>query len=391
MPLWRQSLKIFCGVVSAAMLTSGAALAAIDTPASHAVIYDYDSGEVLYCKNCDERMPPSSMSKLMTVELLFQRLKDGRLKLTDTFHVTENAWRQGLQSNESRMFLDLNSDVPIDDLLKGIIVQSGGDACVVVAESIGGSESGFADLENKRAKEIGLTQSHFANSSGMPDPEQYMSAHDLARLAAHLVHDYPQYYPYFAIRDFTWNKDAKGKPITQANRNRLLGSDGVDGLKTGHTDAGGYGMVSSAMRQGRRIITVVNGLTSDNERTSESRRLLDIGFRDFKHYTLLDAGAVVGEAAVFGSSEKTVPLQVKEAVAMTMSPDSRTDMKATIKYTGPVKAPIVAGQQIGTLTITVPGTPDKTVPVYATKAVSSSGIFAKMIAGMKALISGKPD
>ena len=367
----------------AAVLMAGTAQAQPQTTATHALLVDYDTGEALFCKNCDQPMPPSSMSKLMTVELLFQRLKDGRLKPTDTFHVSENAWRQGQKSNESKMWVAVNSDVSIDDLLKGIIVQSGGDACLVVAEALGGSEAAFADMMNERGKELGLTNSHFVNSSGLPDPNHYMSAEDLAKLAAHLIRDYPEYYAYFALPEFTWSN------IRQPNRNTLIGlNTGVDGLKTGHTLAAGYGITASSVRDGRRLVLVVNGLKSERERVEEGRRLLDIGYREFKSYELLAAGAAVGEADLFGGAKEKVALTVKDPVRILMPVSGRRDMKVTLNYSGPIKAPVAAGQEIGTLKVSVPGKPDKIVPVVAAEAVSSSGFFDNMMRGLVSLIFG---
>ena len=369
----------------AALLMSGTAHAQPQTTATHALLMDYDSGEALFCKNCDQQMPPSSMSKLMTVELVFQRLKDGRLKLTDTFHVSENAWRQGQKTNESKMWVAVNSDVSVDDLLKGIIVQSGGDACLVVAEALAGSEAAFAELMTARAKELGLTNSHFVNSSGLPDPGQYMSAEDLGKLAAHVIRDYADYYHYFAIPEFTWSN------IRQPNRNTLMGpSTGVDGLKTGHTDAAGYGITASAVRDGRRLVLVVNGLKSERERVAEGRRLIDLGYREFKSYQLLAAGDAVGEADLFGGAKQKVALTVAEPVRMLMPIAGRRDMKVTLSYNGPIKAPVAAGQQIGSLKVSVPGKPEKIVPVVAAEEVQASGFFNNMMRGLVALIFG-PD
>ncbi|HXJ01269.1 MAG TPA: D-alanyl-D-alanine carboxypeptidase family protein [Micropepsaceae bacterium] len=368
---------------SAAALLPQVAGAEILTSAKQAVIVDYDSGETLFCKSCDEPMPPSSMSKLMTVELVFQRLKDGRLKPEDTFHVSETAWRQGQKDNESKMWVAINSDVSIDDLLKGIIVQSGGDACVVVAEALGSSEAGFADMLNARAKEIGLTHSHFANSSGLPDPGQYMSASDIAKLSAHIVRDYPDYYKYFAIPDFTWSK------IRQPNRNTLVDENiGVDGLKTGHTEAGGYGIVASSLRNGRRLILVINGLKSEHERINEARRLLDIGYREFKDFKLADKGTVLGDAQIWGGAKNVVGVTVKEPLVVMLPVDARRDLKVTLRYDGPVHAPIEAGQQIGTLTVSVPGKPDKVVPAVAAQAMPSNSFLDKMMIGLQTLIFG---
>jgi D-alanyl-D-alanine carboxypeptidase (penicillin-binding protein 5/6) len=364
---------------------AGTAHAQPQTTATHALLMDYDTGEALFCKNCDQQMPPSSMSKLMTVELVFQRLKDGRLKLTDTFHVSENAWRQGQKSNESKMWVAVNSDVSVDDLLKGIIVQSGGDACLVVAEALAGSEAAFAELMTARAKELGLSNSHFVNSSGLPDPGQYMSAEDLGKLAAHVIRDYADYYHYFSIPEFTWSN------IRQPNRNTLMGpSTGIDGLKTGHTDAAGYGITASAVRDGRRLVLVVNGLKSERERVAEGRRLIDLGYREFKSYQLLAAGDAVGEADLFGGAKPKVALTVAEPVRMLMPIAGRRDMKVTLSYNGPIKAPVAAGQQIGSLKVSVPGKPEKIVPLVAGEEVRASGFFNNMMRGLVALIFG-PD
>jgi D-alanyl-D-alanine carboxypeptidase (penicillin-binding protein 5/6) len=369
--------------VCCAILQPLPAAAQIETTAEQAILVDYDSGEVLYCKNCQAPMPPSSMSKLMTVEMVFQRLKDGRLKPEDTFHVSETAWRQGLKENESKMWVAVNSDVSVDNLLKGIIVQSGGDACVVVAEALGGTEASFAEMENERAKELGLTQSHFTNSSGLPHPDHYMSAEDLARLSIHLIKEYPEYYSYFAIKDFTWSK------ITQPNRNTLINDAlGVDGLKTGHTIAGGYGLTASAVRNGRRIVLVVNGLKRERDRAAEARRLIDIGYREFRPYDLLASGASVGEAKVAGGAKRSIALQVKDPLRVLMSPDARRRMKVTLRYDGPVKAPVMAGQDIGSLTVSVPGRPDRVVPVTAAEDVPASGFFDNMMLGFQALVFG---
>lgn len=382
--LSRHSRPILLSLAAAMALgTAPLAQAEIMTSAEHALLVDYDSGEVLFCKACTDPMPPSSMSKLMTVELLFQRLKDGRLKPTDTFHVSETAWRQGQKSNESKMWVSLNSDVSIDDLLKGIIVQSGGDACVVVAEALGGSEAGFADMLNARAKELGLAHSHFVNSSGLPDPNHYMSSEDLAKLAAHVIRAYPEYYHYFTIKDFTWNN------IRQPNRNTLVDENiGVDGLKTGHTEIGGYGITASALRNDRRLILVINGLKSERERINEARRLLDIGYREFKAYQIADKGRIVGDAEIWGGAKNAVGVTVKEPLRVMMPIESRREMKVTLRYDAPLRAPIGAGQEIGTLTVSVPGKPDKIVPAVAAEAVPSNGFLDKMMMGLQVLVFG---
>jgi D-alanyl-D-alanine carboxypeptidase (penicillin-binding protein 5/6) len=236
---------------------------------------------------------------------------------------------------------------------------------------------------NARAKEIGLAHSHFVNSSGLPDPGQFMSAEDIAKLSAHIVRDYPEYYKYFAIKDFTWSK------IRQPNRNTLVDETiGVDGLKTGHTDAGGYGIVASSLRNGRRLILVINGLKSEHERINEARRLLDIGYREFKDYKLADKGMVLGQVQTWGGAKNIVGVTVKDPLVVMLPVDSRRDMKVTLRYDGPVHAPITAGQEIGTLTVTVPGKPDKVVPAVAAEAMPSNSFLDKMMIGLQTLIFG---
>ena len=363
-------------------LAATAASAQVDSVAKQAILMDYDSGEILLCKACEERVPPSSMSKMMTVEPVFQRLKDGRLKLDDTFRVSEYAWREQFRHPGSSLtWLSVNSDVTVDTVLKGIIVQSGGDACVVVAETLAGSEERFAEMSNRRAKELGLTNSNFVNSTGMPDPEHYMSVHDIAKLSAHLIRAYPEYYHYFAIPEFTWNN------IRQANRNRLLEMNmGADGLKTGHTSTGGYGLAASAVREGRRLIAVVNGMDSERARNAEAARLLNIGFREFRPVEIVAANEVVSEAQVWGGAKPTVPLTVKEPFRVIMSPDARKDMKVTVRYDGPVAAPIAAGQQVGTITVALPGKPPRSAPLVAAEEVPSTGIFGRMWLGVRSLV-----
>jgi D-alanyl-D-alanine carboxypeptidase (penicillin-binding protein 5/6) len=340
------------------------------------------------------------MSKLMTLELLFQRLKDGRVKLTDTFAVSEAAWRTG----GSKGFVRVGDRLTVDDLIQRIIVASANDACVVVAESLGGTVDGFADLMNKRAKELGLKNSHFVNPDGLPDPPgQMMSAFDLANLARHLINDYPQYYHYFSERRYTTTD--QGKPITQPNRNTVLDKfPGADGLKTGHTDAAGYGVTVSAVKDGHRLILVLNGLRypdlakaspmqqdwfAEMRRGDEAARVLGMAFREFRSYRLFKAGEIAGMAKVWGGAKKTVPVTAGKAVAVTLQVDSRPKMVVTLHYTGPLEAPIAQGQPVGTLRVTAPDFPGMTVPVYAAQDVPRAGIFGRMMAGLHALIWGR--
>lgn len=371
------------------------AMALVDTNAEHAILMDGDTGQVLWEKDADTPMPPASMSKLMTLELLFQRLKDGRVKLTDSFPVSENAWRTG----GSKMFVSVGSQIPVEDLIRGIIIQSGNDACVVVAEALGGTEDGFVQMMNQRAKQLGLKGSHFVNPNGLPDPPgQLMSVHDLAILAQHIIKTYPNYYKYFGERDFTWNN------IKQPNRNTVLEKfPGADGLKTGYTDASGFGVVASAVKNGQRLIVVLGGLRypdldkfapvkkdwiAEQRRGDEAARVLGMAFREFRQYKLFKPGQTVGSAQVWQGASDTVPLTVGQPLAVTMQVDSRNRMKVTLHYDGPVQAPIAKGQQVGTLKITAPDFPGMEVPVYAAQDVHGAGLFARVMDGLHALVVG---
>ena len=357
------------------------AQAEIATTANHALLMDAESGEVLWQKDAFTPMPPASMSKLMTIELLFQRLKDGRIKLTDTFPVSERAWRE---RSGSECFVNIGDRMSVQSLIQCIIIVSGNDSCIVVAEALGGTVEGFVAMMNARAKELGLKQSHFVNPDGLPDPPgQMMSAFDLATLARHIIRTYPDLYHFFGEKDFVWSN------IHQPNRNPLLfNTSGADGLKTGHIDASGYGLVGSAVRNGQRVILVANGLTSEKERADEGARLIEIGFREFRRYNLFKPGDAVVEADVFGGSDKTVPLTVTAPVAVTLQVDSRPGMKVAVHYNGPLRAPVTQGQQVGTLSVSAPDFPGMTVPLYAAHDVSQVGIFGRMMLGLRSLFGG---
>lgn len=360
----------------------------LQTNAPYALLMDFETGNVLYSKNGDQKMAPASMAKLMTVAILFEKIKHGDLKLDDTFTVSERAWRLSVagKNESSKMFVSIGSKIRVDDLLRGIIIQSGNDACTVVAEHFSGSEEAFSDLMNAEAKEIGLTGSVFKNASGLPHPDMHVTAHDLGKLAAYIIREFPDQYHTFAEREFTWNN------IKQANRNLLLGTyPGADGLKTGHTEASGYGMVASAQQDGRRLIMVVNGLKSEAERAAETKRFLDMGFREFRSYALLKPGDVVGEAQVWAGDVRGVPLTVRQPVKMLMRRASRDGLKATVTYMDPVAAPIARGQELGKLTVTAPGVPDMTVPVFAGADVEQGGWMTQIKLGIKDLVSAEPE
>ncbi len=352
------------------------ARAAMDTAAEHALLMDADTGQVLWQKDGLTPQPPASMSKLMTLDLLFQRLADGRIKLTDTLPVSERAWR----TQGSKMFVELGNRIAVEDLIRGIIIQSGNDACVVVAEGLGGTLEGFVELMNKRAKELGLAQSTFVNPDGLPEPPgQLMSALDLAKLARHIIRTYPQYYHYFSEREFTWHK------IRQPNRDLVLDSlPGADGLKTGHTDAAGYGITISAKRGGQRLILVLNGLRYPQynndyfpkiRRAEEAGRVMEMAFREFRRFPLTAANQVVGEAPVLNGARPAVKVTPATAVAVTMQVDSRAGLKTTLRINPGLTAPVAQGQRVGNMVITAPDFPPLTVPVYAAESVAKENIF----------------
>ena len=392
-------LRILVFIFSMIGLCATPALAVMNTSAEHAILMDGATGQVLWSKDGYKAMPPASMSKLMTIELVFQRLKDGRLKLTDTLPVSADAWRTG----GSKGFVRVGDRLTIQDLIQRIIVASGNDACVVIAEGLGGTVQGFVDEMNRRAKQLGLTASHFVNPDGLPEPPgQLMSAYDLAKLAHHLIVDYPQYYHFFSERSYTTTD--QGKSIMQPNRNTVLEKfPGADGLKTGYTDAAGYSIIASAVQNGRRMILVLGGLRypdldkdsdvkrdwiAEQRRGDEAARVLGMAFREFRSYQLFKSGEIAGVVRVWGGSKSSVPVTPGKAVAVTMQVDSRSGMKVSMRYNEPVKAPVSQGQQVGTLIVTAPDFPTLKVPLYAAQSVSRAGIFGRMVMGVKALFAG---
>ena len=370
---------LLCLLAAAAIAPASAE---ITTTANHAILMDAETGEVLWAKDAMTPMPPASMSKLMTIELLFQRLKDGRVKLSDTFPVSERAWRERAGSE---CFVNIGDRMTVENLIQCIIVVSGNDSTIVVAEALGGTVDGFVAMMNRRAKEIGLSQSHFVNPDGLDvPPGQLMSAYDLAKLARHIIRDYPRYYRYFGEKDFVWSN------IHQPNRNPLLfNTPGADGLKTGHIDAAGYGLVGSAQRGGQRLIVVASGMASEKDRADEGARLIETGFREFRRYTLFKPGDTIVQADVFGGAAPNVALTVSAPVTLTLQVDSRPGLKVAVHYTGPLRAPLEQGQQVGTISITAPDFPGMTVPIVVAQAVPQTGIFGRMILGLKALFGSK--
>jgi D-alanyl-D-alanine carboxypeptidase (penicillin-binding protein 5/6) len=315
--------------------------------APHAILIDAENGAVLFERDPDQLIFPASLGKLMTVEYVFHELKEGRLKLTDEFTVSENAWRKGgAMSHGSTMYAAIHSKIAVNDLLHGMIIQSGNDACIVLAEGLAGTEAEFGDKITQRAREIGLTKSVFTNSNGLPDPNEKVTTRELGLLARYIIRNYPDLYGIFGEREFTWNK------IRQQNRNPLLAMGiGADGLKTGFTSDAGYGLVGSAMQNGQRLVVVVNGLKSDKERADEAKKLLDWGFRSFERRILFAEDQTIGSAKVYGGASGHVPL-VATGLARVMLPKSGPEkLIARIVYTGPVPAPVEQGQQIGVLKV----------------------------------------
>jgi len=370
-------------LAAALLLVSALAVAgdarALETKAKQAILIDASTGAVLLEKDADTSMPPSSMSKMMTIYLLFDSLKSGSLSLDDSFAVSRRAWRWG----GSKMWVLVDTRVRIEDLIRGIIIHSGNDASIVVAEGLAGSEDAFADMMNERAAAIGLENSRFVNATGWPAEGQHVTARDLAKLALRTIRDFPEYYHYYGEKNFTYNN------IRQGNRNPLLYQNlGADGLKTGHTEAAGFGLTASAERNGRRLILVVNGLESERDRSRESARLLEWGFREFDNYPLFTAGETVEDAGVWLGRDKTVPLVVDRDVVVTLPRRARRNMKVSVVYEGPVPAPIAKGAQIASLRIAAPGFETIELPLQAGADVAQLGFAGRLGAALKQLVWG---
>ncbi|MEE9273362.1 MAG: D-alanyl-D-alanine carboxypeptidase family protein [Robiginitomaculum sp.] len=356
------------------------------TPAKYLVIVDGENGEILFEKNARIAMPPASMTKIMTASVVFERIKSGALSMDTEFTVSTNAWRKGgAKSGSSTMFLKPKEKVSVRNLLHGVIIQSGNDACIVLAEGISGSEDAFADLMNEKAKALGLKSAHFVNSTGWPAEGHVISAYDLAKLALNTIKNYPEYYDIYGQKSFTWNG------IKQPNRNPLImaGVSGVDGMKTGHTKISKYGFIGSAKIDGKRRLFVVNGLESKAQRRSESMRIMRSAFGEFKVYHLYKNGDKVGSAPVFMGKTETVSLVTKKDVNLGMHKSQRGKLTAEVNYLGPIPAPIEAGAQIASLNISVAGKVIKTIPLYAEEAAARKSIFGRALASLVRKIRGQ--
>ncbi len=350
-----------------------------DTLAQYAFIMDYNTGTVLMDKLADQPMHPSSLTKIMTCYIVFAMLRTGRLKLDQLLPVSEKAWKmQG-----SKMFVPLNGQVSVQDLIQGVVIQSGNDACIVLAEGIAGSEQQFVSMMNEMAPKMGLRNSHFMNCTGWPDSNHLMSARDIALIAYHLIHDYPEYYHFFSEKEFTFNK------ITQGNRNVLVDKRLADGLKTGHTDAGGYGLCASSERNGRRVIMVVNGLTSMNMRAHESERLIEWSFNQFENVRLFNKGDIVEQAPVWMGAQETVPLVAGENLVLTLPVGMREKLKVTLDYNAPLSAPVMKGQNVEASLSVKNGGITVQVPIIAGETVEKANIISRMMKNVSYRLTNK--
>lgn len=383
-PIFIPAALFIAALLPAGLFSTGAPAQGFDTRATHAVIMDYESGDMLFSKNGEEPMPPASMSKLMTALMVFEALENGELSMETELPVSENAWRLGgSASGSSTMFLDVGSRATVRELLQGIIVQSGNDACIVVAEAIGGTEENFSDMMTERARELGLDSATFANSTGWPDPDHRISAADLARLARHMIEEYPAYYGIYAQEEFTYNG------IRQFNRNPLLGLfPGTDGLKTGHTSESGYGLVASAEQDGERRIVVFNGMESNNARAEEAERLMRAAFNEFEMVQIIEAGAQLGEAELYMGQSETVALRASDGLTIGLHRRTMDAYTAEIVYQGPVQAPVLEGDPIARLVITLPDGHIRSVPLEAAGSVERKGMFGRAGAALAQMIRG---
>jgi D-alanyl-D-alanine carboxypeptidase (penicillin-binding protein 5/6) len=358
------------------------------TPATYAYMVDMSNGMVLYQKDADTPMPPASMGKMMTVYVAFDMIKRGEAKLDQKITVRDETWK-AWHSQGSTMFLSAGEQVSVENLLHGIITLSGNDACVTLGEGLGGTEENYVALMNKTAKRLGLKGSHFANTNGWPDPNEMVTARDLAILAQATIRDFPDLYQkFYPTPSFTWGKTlGAGADITQANRNPLLGRvTGADGLKTGHTEEAGYGFTGSAIQDGRRLVMVVAGLSSFNERIAASVDFMNWGFSAWTQKPVVKAGSIVGTAKVWMGDAPEVGLTGATDLKVTVPRGGDSSMKAKIVYQGPVQAPIAKGAKIAELVVSVPGMPDTRLPLVAATAVPKAGPFGRLVAAFHALV-----
>ena len=353
---------------------------ALETTAKQVILVDYNTGNILFEKNADERMFPSSMSKIMTIYNVFQALKDGSLQLKDNFRVSRKAWKKG----GSKMFLRAGSRVNVEDLIRGVIVQSGNDASIVLAEGLSGSEGAFSDSLNENAKKLGMDSSNFLNASGWPDPEHYTTARDLSKVTIATIQNFPKYYHFYSQKTFTY------AGIKQNNRNPALYKDiGADGLKTGHTAAAGYGLAASAIRNGRRLVLILNGLKTSRQRSLESERILDWGYRVFSNYKIFKPRQIVTHAKVWMGDKSRVGLVLDKGLVMSLRKNIIDKINIKAVFNEPVPAPISKGDQIGKLLVSVPGKNQLEIPMYASQGVTKLGWFYRIGAAISYILWGE--
>jgi D-alanyl-D-alanine carboxypeptidase (penicillin-binding protein 5/6) len=378
------SLASLLGLALLALLTLPAAAQLFETKAATAYMIDAETGTVLFSKQADKPIQPASLAKLMTLEMAFNAVKSGRMTLNDTFVVSENAWRKGgAPSGTSTMFAALKSAIRLEDLMKGIAVQAANDGCIIIAEGFAGSEGNFALQMNERARQIGLPISTFVNATGLPAEGQKTTVREMTLLALRLSREYPQFYPYFALKDFTWNK------ITQRNRNPLLAMDaGAEGLAVGASEQDGFAIVGALNQGGKRVIAAMSGLANDRERSEEVRKLLDWGLRSFEKTEVFAKDEVVGEAAVFGGVKSGVALKAKGAIDLVLPIANRDKVTARIVYNGPLPAPVEVGQPVGTLRVWIGETLSQETPLFAAETVEVGSLPRRAVDAVKELAVG---
>ncbi|PBC20861.1 D-alanyl-D-alanine carboxypeptidase family protein [Mesorhizobium sp. WSM4311] len=374
----------FLGLALLLLCLAPAQAQLFETKATQAFMIDADTGTVLFSKDADKPIPPASMAKLMTMEVVFNAIKSGRLKLDDTFVVSENAWRRGgAPSGTSTMFAKLKSAIRLEDLIQGVTVQAANDGCIVIAEGMAGSEDNFAAQMTERARQIGLKTSTFVNSTGLPADGQQTTVRELALLALHLWRDYPDFYRYYGLKDFTWNK------ISQKNRNPLLAMDiGADGLAVGASEVAGFGIVASVAHNGTRVIMAMSGLANDKERAEEARKLLDWGARSFEKTEIFAKDEVVGEAQVFGGAKSGLTLKAKGPIDIFLPITNRDKLTARIVYTGPVAAPVEEGQPVGALRVWIGDTLSQETPLFAAESIGVGTLPQRALDAVKELAIG---
>lgn len=351
--------------------------AEIATPAKQAILLDDDTGQILFTKDHKSQMPTSSMSKVMTMYMVFDALQSGKITMDTEFTVSEKAWRKG----GSKMFVGLNERVKIRDLIKGVIVQSGNDATIVLAEGLAGTEENFADAMNVKAKEIGMENSNFTNASGWPDPNHYSTAYDLAILAKRMHKDFPEYSKFYTQTEYEYNG------IKQPNRNPLLYRNiGATGMKTGHTEAGGYGLIGTATKDGRNVTMVINGLSNERERGDIGEKIITWGLNGFENKVLYKENDVVTNARIIFGQQTAVPLTLRDTLFFTLPKKDQKDIKISVHYQSPLRAPIKAGKEVATLKISIPDMGDYNYPLYAANDVEQLGFFKRALANAKQLI-----